>query len=82
MHVVALLAESGGGRGPSQPCAYDDDRVFAAVSRIDQLHLEAHLSHCCSIGPDGIFASNILVPFSEVSLPSPRPEPIRNLQTR
>jgi hypothetical protein len=39
--MVALLAESGGGRGPSQPCAYDDDRVLAAVSGIHQLHLEA-----------------------------------------
>src|SRR5229473_815037 len=43
LHAVALLAESGCGRGPSQPGAYDDDRVLAAVSGTHQLHLEATL---------------------------------------
>src|SRR5262249_40367256 len=41
MAVVAWLAERGSGGRPRQPRTHDDDRVFAAVRGIHQLHLEA-----------------------------------------
>src|SRR5262249_54872158 len=41
--VITLLTESSGGRRPSQSRTHDDDRVFAAIGGIDQLHLEAAL---------------------------------------
>ena len=41
LHVVALLAERGGGGGPREARADDQDGVLAPVGGIHQLHLEA-----------------------------------------
>ena len=40
-HVVAELAERGGGRGAGQAGAHDDDRVLASIGGVDQLGVEA-----------------------------------------